>query len=192
MVIIQRVVTPEDQRNLHYEKGPQGRQTLDKHAIFEEMPRIKDWEDLLFISWEMDKEMATNAGHPAQHAAPRWLIQQSAWGGDKMLRIIWTCLKARGFDINVKKEVPIFPGQIFFAGGWCFNALLQTEQSIRFVWLLALHKEKWGEKALTSVRIFRGDRENEVLPSLIWEVEDATHEKHADAEIEYKKGLGGP
>ncbi|KAM0720716.1 hypothetical protein Q7P37_004853 [Cladosporium fusiforme] len=189
IVIVQDVVTPESGRERHYDHGPQDRTVPDARQISHELPQLKDWEDLLFITWEKAKMMATHEGHQPRENAPRWLVLQDAWGGDQVLRIVRTCLRARSFRDD---GIPPFPGQIFFAGGWCFNSLLQTEQSVRFVWLLALHKNTWGEKTLTSVRVFKSDRPETMLPSLIWELGEASDEAHREADQQHNKGLGGP
>lgn len=189
IVIVQEASTPETYREWVWDQGPHDRQSANAWAIHAEMPPLKDWEDLLFITWEMAKTMAANDGKPSQLDAPRWLIIQDSWGGDAVLRIVRACLQRRGFRRN---NIPKFPGQIFFAGHWCFNALLQTEQSKRFVWLLALHKQRWNFKTLTSVRVFLGNRPGAALPSLVWEVEHGSHANHAKVDFEFQKGLGAP
>lgn len=106
-----------------------------------------------------------------------------------MLRIVRACLQGRGLAPGA---IPPFPGQVFNLGSWCFNALLQTEQSKRFMWLLALHKEHWGCRVLISARVFLGSRPDAGLPSLIWEVELSTPELEHQAGVELHKGRKGP
>lgn len=189
-MIIHRATTPESGREIRYDTGEHDREAPDARQISAELPSIKDWEDLLFISWESTKETSRfNTGYLPEVMVPRWIVWQEGWGGDMLIRIVRTCLQSRGFTDN---KIPPFPGQIFFAGSWCFNSLLQTEQNVRLVWLLALHKGHWGVKVMSSVRVFLSNKENAALPSLIWEVQDDSMELSRSADLEFNKGLGGP
>lgn len=186
--VIQDIFTPENGREWHYHRGERDRQTPSAQQVSQEMPQIKDWEDLVFVTWEQAKKMTAREGRRPEHVAPRWFVQQDYWGSDQSPRIVKTCLEQRGYY----GPIPSFPGQIFFMGSRCYNALLQTEQSKRLMWLLTLHKERWGCMVLTSVRVFLGSRPNDGLPSLIWEAELSSPELEHQAGAELHKARRGP
>ncbi|GAB1728509.1 hypothetical protein NU195Hw_g7059t1 [Hortaea werneckii] len=163
-------------------KTSQGLGSLDPWPKDAPLPKIKQWSDIVALTW---LHLTNSAGsHQPQNL--RWLFRRIIRNDDTQNVIGYVCKQKKVGQARPKGstgppwQAPVWPGLVVRptesdggGEGEFFNALLATPNANGVVWLLAQHREQLGWKTVKSIRVW-SDLPSSVVysPSMLLEIGD--------------------
>ncbi|KAI6863252.1 hypothetical protein KC323_g5135 [Hortaea werneckii] len=166
-------------------KTSHGLGSLDPWPKDAPLPKIKQWSDIVALTWLHLTAATTNGGsHQSQNL--RWLFRRIIRNDDTQNVIGYVCKQKKVGQARPKGsmgppwQAPVWPGLVVRptesdggSEGDFFNALLATPNANGIVWLLAQHREQLGWKTVKSIRVW-SDLPSSVVysPSMLLEIGD--------------------